>query len=242
MKAGIVAAVLIVGLVIALPSIQIYRETGGRGIGCPNCLKAISLALHSYHADHGSFPPARILDDTGRPMHSWRVAVLPYLDEQELYDAYDFSKPWNSPGNLELGRNAPSFFRCNQCQSRVAERKSSATARKNGATLGQAETTVLAITGPGTCWPNNGAVRRDQIRDSAAQTAQIISLPETNVHWLSPEDYFVGDSLPAGEHGSGHYVGFANGAVRFLRDDQPLQPLATIDGGEFIDTETFDRW
>ena len=56
-----------------------------------------------YEDEHGCFPPAYVADASGRPMHSWRVLILPYLDQQQLYDQYDFSEPWNGPNNQQLG-------------------------------------------------------------------------------------------------------------------------------------------
>src|SRR5690606_28292508 len=61
---------------------------------CQNNLRQVVLALHGYHVDHGCFPPAYVADAAGRPMHSWRVLVLPYLEEQDLYAAYNFAEPW----------------------------------------------------------------------------------------------------------------------------------------------------
>ncbi|MEZ6062675.1 MAG: DUF1559 domain-containing protein [Planctomycetaceae bacterium] len=56
-------------------------------------LKQIGLALLNYHDIHGSYPPAYIAGDDGRPAHSWRVLILPFIDNQPLYDQYDFRYP-----------------------------------------------------------------------------------------------------------------------------------------------------
>ena len=58
--------------------------------------------MHNFHAITNHFPPAVIFGPDGKPWHSWRVLILPYLEENELYNAYDFSQPWDSPRN-----NAP---------------------------------------------------------------------------------------------------------------------------------------
>src|SRR5579872_5845935 len=73
------------------PAIQSARDAARRTM-CLNNLHSIGLALFNYSADYGSLPPAYIADETGRPMHSWRVLLLPYLGHQELYDAYNFSE------------------------------------------------------------------------------------------------------------------------------------------------------
>jgi len=69
---------------------------------CKGKLKQLGLALFNYHEDYGSFPPAYIADTNGNPMHSWRLLLLPYMDEPELYSLYNFSQPWNAPGNSKL--------------------------------------------------------------------------------------------------------------------------------------------
>ena len=79
-----------------------------RGRDCPrtrppfalrNNLRQIALALQSYHQANGCFPPAYVADKNGKPMHSWRVLILPYLGFDDLYKAYDFTEPWDGPNN-----------------------------------------------------------------------------------------------------------------------------------------------
>jgi hypothetical protein len=60
------------------------------------------LAVANYHDVKGHYPPAYIADANGKPMHSWRVLILPYLEENELFEKYDFTQPWNSEANLRL--------------------------------------------------------------------------------------------------------------------------------------------
>src|SRR5688500_8670454 len=57
----------------------------------------LGIALHSYHDEYGSFPPAYVADANGKPMHSWRVLILPFIEEQALYQRYRFNEPWNGP-------------------------------------------------------------------------------------------------------------------------------------------------
>src|SRR4051812_9073955 len=98
---GCVAA-LALGLAIAF-FFSLSPSTGPREASkrtqCKNNLKEIALALHNYHEAYGCFPPAYIADKDGRPMHSWRVLILPYLDEKPLYLKYRFDEPWNGPHN-----------------------------------------------------------------------------------------------------------------------------------------------
>ena len=72
-----------------------------------NNLKQIAMALQCYHQANGCFPPAYIADKTGKPMHSWRVLILPYLDRDDLYKAYNFTEPWDGPNNKKLATSRP---------------------------------------------------------------------------------------------------------------------------------------
>jgi Protein of unknown function (DUF1559) len=67
-----------------------------------NNMKQIALALHNYHDRYGSFPPAVVCNAEGKPLYSWRVPILPFIEEQELYEKFDKTKAWNDPVNLKL--------------------------------------------------------------------------------------------------------------------------------------------
>jgi hypothetical protein len=74
----------------------------------------LELALKSYHADYGAFPPPRYQSASAEYARSWRVLLLPYLHLDEVYDRYRFDEPWNSLHNSNLAdslREAPAFFR-----------------------------------------------------------------------------------------------------------------------------------
>ena len=79
--------VLLVGFLI-LTVLPPVTDTGrpARRTECKNHLKQLALAMHNYHDKYGSFPPAYIADKNGRPMHSWRVLLLPFLEFGPLYE------------------------------------------------------------------------------------------------------------------------------------------------------------
>ncbi|MFH1269123.1 MAG: DUF1559 domain-containing protein [Planctomycetota bacterium] len=79
---------------------------------CSNNLRQIGIAMLNYHDTYGSYPPAYIPDEKGQPKHSWRVLLLPFLEQQTLYDQYDFDRPWDSPENAALGNLMPEAYRC----------------------------------------------------------------------------------------------------------------------------------
>src|SRR5581483_3802562 len=78
---------------------------------CLSKLMNVSLALHAYRKDHGSLP-TDICDDSGHAILSWRVRILPFLDERHLHEEFHLNEPWDSPHNLELVRKTPGIYRC----------------------------------------------------------------------------------------------------------------------------------
>lgn len=138
-------------------------------------LKHIGLALHNYHATYGRLPPAYTLDDQGRPLTSWRVLILPYLDEPGLYAQYDQSKPWDSPENLPLVATAPDLFRDRY--------------------LGSAsETAYLAIVGHGTPINSHGHVDSLKARPDWSADIMVIHSSDHAVPWTKPEDFDPADA------------------------------------------------
>ena len=98
-------------VLMLLPAINAAREAA-RGARCTNKLMQIGLAMHSYQDSYGSFPPAYVADEDGKPMHSWRVLLLPYLERSDLYEMYNFDEPWDSPGNRALANMTPNIYAC----------------------------------------------------------------------------------------------------------------------------------
>lgn len=65
-------------------------------------LKEFGVSAQYYKEVHGRFPPPVVLDESGRPMHSWRVLVLTFLEQNQFYGNYDFDAAWNDPANADL--------------------------------------------------------------------------------------------------------------------------------------------
>src|SRR5271157_2215344 len=89
----------LIGMLV-LPAVNNVHD-GYRG-SCLNRLLEIGLALHRYHQANGCFPPAYIADKNGKPMHSWRVLILPYMEYDTLYRRLDLTQPWDAPKNKDL--------------------------------------------------------------------------------------------------------------------------------------------
>lgn len=77
---------------------------------CSMNLKQIAIGLYNYADTYGRFPPAWTVDSQGKPLHSWRVLILPYLEYQHLYDKIRLSEPWDSEYNRQFHDKMPSCF------------------------------------------------------------------------------------------------------------------------------------
>ena len=101
------------GVLVALllPAVQSAREAARRA-QCTNNLKQIALAMHKYHDANNSFPKPAITDKDGKPVLSWRVAILPYIEQAELHNKFKLDQPWDSPHNKALLQEMPTTYLC----------------------------------------------------------------------------------------------------------------------------------
>ena len=99
----------IVGAGLMLPAVQKAKAAAAR-MSSMNNLKQIAIAMHSYEATNGHFPPAAICDKNGKPLLSWRVAILPYLEQQNLYDQFKLDEAWDSDNNRKLVARMPKLY------------------------------------------------------------------------------------------------------------------------------------
>ena len=87
------------------------REANRRSNCCGN-LHRITLAMLIYERRHGTLPPAYTVDAAGNPLHSWRVLLLPYLGEDELYGKLRLDEPWDSEHNRRFHDADLAIYRC----------------------------------------------------------------------------------------------------------------------------------
>jgi hypothetical protein len=161
-------------LILLLPAVYSRRESSRRG-WCMNNLHNIALALSSYENRHKCFPLACIKDNEGRPMHGWRVLMMPYLDHKDLYLQYNFNEPWDGPNNRKLLDKRPTILAC----------PSSATAYQN-----KTATSYVAVVGKNTAWPTGKPLGMDELvkRKAADNTVVLIEVP-CDIPWTQPRDF-----------------------------------------------------
>ena len=208
-----------------------HRTATRRSI-CKNNLKQIGLALHNYHEWYDCFPPAYIAGPDGTPWHSWRVLLLPFLDQQPLYNQYRFDEPWDGPHNRQLAGSVQAVFRCPADDHGGAEQ---------AATM----TSYVAIIGPGLAWPGSETTAFRDFLDGSSTTILVAEVANSGIHWLEPRDLHLVQMAPtinakAGQgissrHKEGAHILLTDGAVRFVGDKTPaveLRAWLTIDAGD----------
>jgi prepilin-type processing-associated H-X9-DG protein len=98
------------GIRVLKPAVRTARAEARR-FQSVNNIKQIGLAFHNYHNAKGHFPAAVNYGGKSKKVpYSWRVAILPYLEQQELYNAYNFDEPWDGPNNRKLIDKMPATY------------------------------------------------------------------------------------------------------------------------------------
>ncbi|MBN1911227.1 MAG: DUF1559 domain-containing protein [Pirellulales bacterium] len=155
------------------PASKLTREQEEEGVrGTLGNLKAMGIALHQYHNQHGAFPTQANTDAQGKPLLSWRVHLLPFLGEGALYRRFHLDEPWDSPHNRELLREMPDVFR--SPFSKVA---------------GEHRTVYVRPTGPGTACDSNKRLTLRHLNDGTSGTLFILETDDSHaVAWTQPAD------------------------------------------------------
>ena len=199
------------------------------------------------HDVYETFPPAFIADKDGEPMHSWRVLILPFMEERNRYDQYDFSQPWNGPTNRKLLDPIPYFYACPTEIRRTARAKQM--------------TSYLAVVGDRTAWPGAEGRSMAEIVDGTSNTILVVEVGDLEVPWMKPEDISLDDCVRLlhatdlgrtdghrrddffYEYNSGRLAALVDGSVQFLHHGLPtdvLSDLMTIDDGNSWEIDEFD--
>jgi len=225
-EAGAAPAVAAALAGLLLPAVQAAREAARRSQATNN-LKQFGIAFHNYHDIYNRFPSSTY-DKDGKPMLSWRVYILPYVEAKALYEEFHLDEPWDSEHNRKLIPRLPAVYRCPNFDD-------------------PEKTLYLATTGPAALFPRGKklegnrnfaevVVSRDRqkkdvawtrsigLRDITDGTENVIMVVEANpdqaVIWSKPDDLVVDPEKPlaglGGVRPSGFMALFCDGSVHFL--------------------------
>ncbi|MBP3959501.1 sigma-70 family RNA polymerase sigma factor [Gemmata sp. G18] len=131
-----------------------------------NNLKQIMIAVHGYHDQNGCLP-RDITDNGGKRLLSWRVHLLPYLEQEALYKQFKLDEPWDSENNQKLLAQMPAVFR-------------TGTDPKNGT-----KTYYQGFVGPGTVFEPGERITIAEITDGTSNTVGVIEAGPA-AEWTKP--------------------------------------------------------
>jgi Protein of unknown function (DUF1559)/Protein of unknown function (DUF3352) len=201
-----------------------------------NNVRQLILAAHNHESAYQKLPPSFTADAEGKPLLSWRVKILPFLEEQELYEQFHHDEPWDSEHNLKLAAKMPDAFK--HPRMKLAEGKT--------VYLGVTGKDGILVSPQGNPKAANGR-GLNSVVDGTSNTVMIVEVAEKNaVTWTAPGDFdfeqhpgnlaqelafFWGADKKA-------IVGMADGSVYLLKPNFPekeLRALMTCSGSEVID-------
>lgn len=209
---------------------------------CRNNLKQLLIAFHNYHDSHNTMPPAYTCDDDGKPLHSWRVLILPYLEQQALYEQIKLDEPWDSEHNKQFHDKIPDVF---FCPDRIAVEI--AAGKKPVAGLCD----YAVITGKDCFFDGSEERSFAALSDGTSNTLGIVER-KTPVCWMAPEDIPQEEAEKGGNvspkgiggvHEGGVNVAFFDGSTRVLKNTvtkRALKAAITCAGGESISLDDTD--
>jgi len=238
----ILIAVSIIGLLVALllPAVASSRGISRRN-QCLNNMAQIGRALQEYYYTHRTLPPPYIADAEGKPMHSWRVLLLPYLEEDSLFEKYNFNEPWNGPNNRKLAGQMPAVYRCPSDFDEPGR---------------SSESSYYVVADPKTAFPPGGLSMKS-ITDGTSKTIMAIEDSGLQRNWLDPRALSLDEAVklltasPRSGHRkiddgfltktysvhSGRVVAYCDGRSDYigqLKDAAVARSLLTVAGGESI--------
>jgi hypothetical protein len=197
-------------------------------VSSANNLKQLALAMHNYASTMGeAFPPAAITDKNGKPLLSWRVAVLPYIEQDQLYQRFRMDEPWDSEHNKKLLEMMPVTYRMPPADGQEPKEK-------------ETKTHYRVFHGKGAVFEGTTGIKISDIKDGTSNTILIVEA-EDAVPWTKPDELPFDpkkDPPKVGLKGMDKFnAAFADGSVHTMSkkiDKDVLKALITRSGGENV--------
>ena len=163
-------------VVMLLPSGS-TNSSAPRWARCMNNMRQCMLAMLNYKSAHQHFLPAWTEDDQGKPMHSWRVLILPFIEEQNLYDQYRLDEPWDSPHNARLANRMPPVYQCPSAPDSTTQ------------------TTYKLISDHEAFFDGNTKRSLKDAFDGPESTVVLIEDSENPVNWMEPDGISIEEAV-----------------------------------------------
>ncbi|MEO1616295.1 MAG: DUF1559 domain-containing protein [Planctomycetota bacterium] len=182
-----------------------------------NDVKQVMLALHNHYSAFNEFPRDVAVD--GQALLSWRVKILPFLDQAAFFKSFDMNSAWDSPKNAPLSKIVVPIY------SKVES----------------AKTRIRLPLCEGSFWATDDKLTLDKITDGLSNTIAVVVAPDGSVEWSKPgylqldEDDLIGSLFDSNDT---LVVGLMDGSVKTLSratmTEEKLRALLTIAGGELV--------
>jgi hypothetical protein len=211
----------------ARPARMVEGPFSGQRAVSMNNLKQIALAVLNYESTFNKFPAAYTADKaTGKPLLSWRVAILPYIEQDALYRQFHLDEPWDSPNNKKLVELMPSIYR--SPASHLA---------------GRGMTNYVTFRSKDSAFPGKDQISMRDITDGTSNTLMAVEVDDSKaVIWTKPDDLDFNAQNPHSGLGGLWQTGFVaalcDGSVRFIPagvDAATLKNLVSRADGNVID-------
>jgi len=220
---GNVGATAPVTVALLMPAVQSSRGTAKR-VQSMNNMKQIALAMLIHENVHGRFPPAYSANKEGKPLLSWRVLILPFIEEADLYEQFHLDEPWDSPHNKTLLLRMPALYR----------------SPTSGAAPGY--TNYLTPRGENTAFPGAKPIGMRDITDGTSHTIMLVEASDARaVPWTKPDDFAYDQGNPmaglVGLQPGGFLAAMCDGSVQLLPagiGPEMLKAYFTRNGGESV--------
>jgi hypothetical protein len=185
-------------------------------------MKQLGLAMLNYQSEHGRFPPAVVYGEDGKPLYSWRVLILPFIEQDRIYQRFKLDEPWDSPHNIQLLSEMPVDY------APPPGKKSKVPAY---------HTVCKVFVGKGAAFEGRDGIPLKELTDTT--NTILIAEAGTPVPWTKPEDFAYDPDEPL-PNLDGFFkdiirVGMADGSLRFVSsslDEKVWRAAITRDGGK----------
>jgi hypothetical protein len=210
-----------IGAGLLIPAVSKVELASSRAQSANN-LKQLALAMHNYHDTYGAFPAAAICDKNGKPLLSWRVAILPFIEQDNLYKQFHLDEPWDSEHNKKLLVQVKTFSLPNVTKP------------------GETDTYFRVFYSNSALFDLRKGVKISQILDGTSNTIMIAEASE-GVPWTKPDELEYDPNKPLPKLGKQNpetfLVAMADGSVRTISkkiSEKTLRAAITRDGGEIL--------
>ena len=197
----------IAGISVPIQQAQFAAQRANRGNNAGDSLKNLGLAMHNYHSAYNKLPASVNRDSNGKPLLSWRVHILPFIEEQGLYQQFHMDEPWDSEHNIKLLDQMPAYFSHPDFDVAVGK-------------------TVFQVPiGDDVMFNTEQQTRFREVLDGLSNTIMIAtSDAQSAVEWSKPQDLEIDLDNPAKS------LGMVNGTTSVMMGDGALQRIdASID-------------